>query len=141
MDKSKLLKLLKSFKEDGLTANQYTLELMSDGQVTSEEWAEFLNEPDIKKYIKKQMEIVREANINRMVQSSADSRSVGQSNLINALSKLNQETDNSKDPIFIYCYVPLTKDQEKAPNVLDYDMTDKIDYVDAETGKIVFRKD
>ena len=121
--KDQLFNLLKSYKQEGLTANQYELEDMSDGNVSSSKWSELLREPDVQKYIKNEMDVIRTAEVNKMVHNSADSRSVGQSQLINALTKLESEEHEDLGPAFIYCYIPLTEEQKHAKNVMPFNIT------------------
>lgn len=118
--KKQLFDLLKSYKQEGLIANQYDLETLSNGHILAEEWSELLREPDVQKYIRTEMEVIRNAEVNKMVHNSADSRSVGQSQLINALTKLDTEDEVDKGTIFIYSYVPLTEEQTHAENILPF---------------------
>ena len=63
------------------------------------------------------MNIIRSAAINDMVHKAPDSNSVGQSQLINALGKLDEKATKKEGPVFIYSYVPLNDEQKYAPNV------------------------
>jgi len=121
--KKQLFNLLKSYKQEGLVANQYDLEELSEGNISADTWSELLREPDVQKYIKLEMEVIRNAEVNKMIKDSADSRSVGQSQLLNALTKLDTETQEDKGPAFIYCYVPLTEEQQHAKNVLPFQIS------------------
>lgn len=80
-------------------------------------WREFLMHPKTQDYIRMEMEIIRNAAINEMVQNSADSRSVGQSQLLNALQKIDDGDSKRNGPTFIYCHVPVNREQSHATNV------------------------
>ena len=54
-----------------------------------------------------------------MVKDISISKSVGQAQLIGALNKQLKETQSAKEgPTFIYTYVPLSKEQEQAENIV-----------------------
>lgn len=140
--KSKLFELFKSFQADAITANQYDLEELSEGKIPATQWSEFLREPDVKKYIKQEMEVITSSEIYKMVKDSADSRSVGQSQLINALSKLEGDTDEHLGPAFIYTYIPLTAEQQQATNVKPFNITNDANHTnDLDNFKFDFHND
>ena len=117
----KLAELTRYFQElgqNGLTLNHYELAEQteeSDPQI----WKAFLMEPSTSDFIRNEMDLIRGAQLNKMVQDSARSRSVGQSQLINALSKMDEKGTRKDGPVFIYCYVPLNPEQESASNVVN----------------------
>lgn len=119
-EKARLFNLLKEMKEEGITGNQYDLEELSEYTISADLWSELLREPDVREYRKKEIEIIRESEIFKMIKDSSQSRSVGQSQLMNALGKLGEQDDEDKGPAFIYCYVPLTEEQMEAKNVLPF---------------------
>lgn len=103
-------------KEEAFNLNHYQL-----AEITNVKdpliWREFLMDPKTIDYVTSEMTLIRNAAINQMVQHAPNSNSVGQSQLINALAKI-EETSNKKDgATFIYCFVPLNEAQKKAPNV------------------------
>ena len=102
--------------EEGLYLNHYQLT-----QATTIEdaiqWKLFLTDPQVVDYISTEMNIIRSAAINDMVHKAPDSNSVGQSQLINALGKLDEKATKKEGPVFIYSYVPLNNEQKYAPNV------------------------
>jgi hypothetical protein len=81
------------------------------------QWKLFLMDPRVTTYIRSEMDIIRGAAINTMIQTSPDSRSVGQSQLLNALQKIDDDAPRKEGPAFIYCHVPLNNPQKAAPNV------------------------
>ena len=63
------------------------------------------------------MEIIRKAAMNELFANAGDSNSVGKAQLLNAISKYDEDNSVKDGPVFIYTYVPLNSEQEKAPNV------------------------
>lgn len=80
-------------------------------------WREFLLETDVRNYIDVEMNILQHTELNKIVSNVGNSRSVGQAQLLSALDKLNKTTTTKDGPVFIYSYVPLSNQQEKAPNI------------------------
>lgn len=105
-----------SLQETALSLSHYQLAQMTD--ITDAIiWKEFLIDPRTADYVASEMQIIRSAAINEMVQKAPNSRSVGQSQLINALQKLDEAASHKEGPVFIYSYVPLNEQQKAAPNV------------------------
>ena len=84
-------------------------------------WKDFLMDPRTVDYVTSEMNIIRTAAINAMVSKAPNSNSVGQSQLINALQKLDEKAVKKEGPAFIYCYVPLNKEQKQAPNIISFE--------------------
>lgn len=109
-----------SLGEEGLYMNHYQLAqhtIINDPL----QWKAFLTDPKAVDYISTEMNIIRNAAINDMVHKAPNSNSVGQSQLINALGKLDEKATKKEGPIFIYTYVPLNNEQKYAPNVRTLD--------------------
>lgn len=105
-----------SLGEEGLYLNHYQLSEVTDIE-DAIQWKLFLTDPQVVDYISTEMNIIRTAAINDMVHKAPDSNSVGQSQLINALGKLDEKATKKEGPVFIYSYVPLNKEQKYAPNI------------------------
>lgn len=106
--------------QEGLYMSHYELAeqtLIGDPQV----WKNYLMDPRTVDYISSEMTVVRNATMNKMVSNAADSNSVGQSQLLNALSKIDEKAAHKEGPAFIYCYVPLNDKQKEAPNIRKVD--------------------
>ena len=102
--------------EEGLYKTHYQLAQethISDALL----WKNFLMDPRTVDYISTEMNIIRNATVNYMVSQAGDSNSVGQSQLLNALQKIDEKASHKDGPTFIYMYVPLNEEQKKAPNV------------------------
>lgn len=119
LDKTQYKKLFKVFVdlgEEGLYLSHYELALHTEyNNVT--DWKDFLMDPRTVDYVTSEMNIIRSAAINSMVAKAPNSNSVGQSQLINALQKLDEKAVKKEGPVFIYSYVPLNNQQKQAPNV------------------------
>jgi len=106
--------------EEGLYMNHYQLAQATEIP-RAWQWKTFLTDPKVVDYITTEMNIIRNAAINEMVHKAPDSNSVGQSQLINALGKLDEKAVKKEGPVFIYTYVPLNDEQKYAPNIRTLD--------------------
>jgi hypothetical protein len=106
----------KSLGREGLYASHYDL-FEKTRYSTPDIWKEFLLLPEVVEYIRVEMEIIRKAAMNELFANAGDSNSVGKAQLLNAISKYDEDNSTKEGPIFIYTYVPLNSEQEKAPNV------------------------
>lgn len=104
--------------ERALTMNHYQLALETNVENPTI-WRAFLLDPKVADYINSEMNIIRAASINEIVQNAPNSKSVGQAQLVNALLRINETAENKEGPVFIYTYVPLNEEQKFAPNVMD----------------------
>lgn len=101
---------------DGLYMNHY--QLAQETPISDVlKWKAFLMDPRTVDYCSTEMNVIRTATINYMVSKAGDSNSVGQSQLINALQKLDEKATHKEGPAFIYMYVPLNNEQKQAPNI------------------------
>lgn len=109
-------KVFKELREEALYLSHYQLAQetkIQDPQI----WKEYLMDPRTTDYINSEMALIRSTTINYMVRNAQDSNSVGQSQLINAITKLDERSSHKEGPAFVYCYVPLNNEQAEAPNV------------------------
>ena len=106
----------KNLGREGLYASHYDL-FEKTNYSTPDIWKEFLLLPEVVEYIRIEMEIIRKAAMNELFANAGDSNSVGKAQLLNAISKYDEDNSVKDGPIFIYTYVPLNSEQEKAPNV------------------------
>ena len=121
-----LWKRFKDLGQNGLYASHYDLYKYTD-YATPDEWKNFLLLPSVVEYIRVEMEIIRKAAMNELFANAGDSNSVGKAQLLNAISKYDEDNSQKEGPIFVYTYVPLNKEQAKAENVYqeDYDIFKK----------------
>lgn len=84
-------------------------------------WKEFLLEPKVADWIRTEIGLIQEAELKKMIKGASKTRSVGQAQLINSFAKLSETRVTKEGPIFIYTYVPLSPEQEQAPNVVKLD--------------------
>ena len=114
--KESMWQTFKKYKEDAIVMNHYDFAEKTD--YTEDEWLDFLSETDVKDYIDKQLKVIQQAELSKMIKDVASSNSVGQAQLMNALQRLSEnKTEKKEGPIFIYTYVPLTDAQQEAENI------------------------
>ena len=117
--KSELWEKFKEIGKNAITMNHYDLH-ETFPEYTLTQWKDFLLEKDVEDFIKSENKILQTAELNKMLQNVANSRSVGQAQLINTLSKIQDEHSGTKEgPMFIYNYIPLDEHQAKASNIFE----------------------
>lgn len=120
MDESQKQEMWEQFKAleaKAISMNHYDLARLTnikDVQL----WKQFLTDPEVSAYIDQEAQILTQTELRKLASDVSDSRSVGQAQLINAMSKLTDNKITKEGPIFIYTYVPLSESQEKAPNII-----------------------
>lgn len=119
LDNNTLNKLWEIFKEQGeeaITWNHYELAERTE-EHNPEIWKTFLMDPTIAAWIQSELNIIQNTELKKMVKGASSTRSVGQAQLINAFSKLNETSGTKEGPVFIYSHVPLNNQQKHAPDV------------------------
>lgn len=114
--KQEMWQQFKALEAKAISMNHYDLARITtikDVQL----WKQFLTDPEVSAYIDQEAQILTQTELRKLASDVSDSRSVGQAQLINAMSKLTDTKTTKEGPIFIYTYVPLSESQEKAPNV------------------------
>lgn len=113
---TELWELFREQGEDAITWNHYEL-----AECTSEHdpevWKSFLMHSDVVAWIQSEVQIIQNSELKKMTKGAAKTRSVGQAQLINAFTKMNDNSGAKEGPIFIYIHTPLNAQQENAPNV------------------------
>lgn len=104
---------------DALYMNHY--ELQAATMIPSATWKELLQINEIANWVKSELKTLRQAELAKITQDVSESKSVGQAQLITALQKVDSEQNVKVGPAFVYCYVPLDVNQEKADNVKKLD--------------------
>lgn len=113
---NKLQECYKNLGAKAFTLNHYEL-AKSTGLADPQTWKEFLMEPEMQQYISTETALIRNAELHKITSNLEGSRSVGQAQLISALTKLEDNQNMANGPAFIYSYVPLSDDQKAASNV------------------------
>jgi len=114
--------------KEALVMNHYDLnEVEKDIKVG--DWKTFLMTQEVKDWIASELKLIHSSELNKLVENVSTSRSVGQAQLLNSLQKFTEENDKKEGPAFIYSYVPVNPDEEKAPNL----QTNKKDVFKVET--------
>lgn len=106
----------KNLGQEALYASHYDL-FTKTAYKTPDVWKDFILLPEVVEYTRVEMEIIRKSAMNELFANAGDSNSVGKAQLLNAISKYDEDNSTKEGPIFIYTYVPLNQEQEKAPNV------------------------
>jgi len=118
--------MFKALEAKAIQMNHYDLARVTN-QKDVQLWKQFLTDPEVTAYIDQEAQILTQSELRKLASDVSDSRSVGQAQLINAMSKLTDNKTIKEGPMFIYTYVPLTEAQAKASNVqtAKYDLFDK----------------
>ena len=113
-----LWKHFEKLGQDAITMSHYDL-AVAVPNTTRNEWRDFLNEPDVTEFTKKEMRIISDTIQKQMITGIADGgdKSVGRAQIINTLEKLSDNTSTKFGPAFIYTYVPPDTEQVQAENV------------------------
>lgn len=121
-NKDKMYILQEAFNDllpDSLTMNQY--QLAEQTEFDADEWSEFLHDGAVSKAIESEVALIIRANKAKLITSAADNdRSVGAAQMLNAMGKIDGD-DKSEEHFYIYSYVPLTPNEEKADHVRQED--------------------
>lgn len=108
-----------SLGRDAIFKNHYELsDIFPD--YTSEDWRDFLLEPDVQAYIFSEQRLMLQVEQRKIAKDASDSKSVGQAQMITALDKMTQQIEEQKSgPICIYSYIDLTPEQKEF-SIIDY---------------------
>jgi hypothetical protein len=101
-------KILEAYKtlctaigSEALTLNHYDL-AKTTKIGTPEDWKKFLMEPEIADWISSELAVIQDSELKKLLHNISNSHSVGQAQIIGALSKLTDQKVKSDGPIFIY---------------------------------------
>ena len=96
---------------------------------SSDEWGEFLSDGSVAKYIEKQTNLFKAAQMRKLVAKSTENdKSVGTAQMLNAIGK-TLDDDDAETHTFIYTHVPLNAMEKHAATVAvdtDWDVPDVI---------------
>lgn len=118
--KEELKKIFLELGPEAFTLNHYELAELTTVK-NPPEWKEFLTDLDISQWIESEITIIQQTELKKLTSNVAKSRSVGQAQLISAMNKIQESGTEKKGPAFIYCYIPLTEEQQAADNVIKLD--------------------
>jgi hypothetical protein len=114
---NEMWEIFRALGVDALSLNHYNLAEATpihDPQL----WKEFLMEHEVSEWIRSELALIQESELNKMIHNISKSRSVGQAQLMNALAKLGEHKTSKDGPTFIYTYVPLNPEQTQAENII-----------------------
>lgn len=89
--------------------------------ITIDHWKAFITDGRVAKHIQEEFDTIKSVELRKIINNISESKSVGQAQLINALTKLTEGDDEKKGPAFIYTYIPPTVEQEQADNIIMLD--------------------
>lgn len=119
LDKQQYEKLFTVFSKLGVEATTIThYDLAEKTEINDYVlWREFLLDPRTTDWRKTEMSIIKQGQINKIIHSAADSKSVGNAQIINAFANMDKDERKKDGPAFIYTHVPLNKEQEHSKAV------------------------
>lgn len=95
--------------ETALTYSQY--DLAKETPYTIEEWAAFLKDGQVAKYLDDEIELYKQAQMRKLIQKATlNDKSVGTAQMLNAIGK-TMDDDQVEQNFFIYSYVPPTANE------------------------------
>ena len=101
--------------DEALQLDQYELEKATG--IPSSQWSKFLRDGQVQKFIEQETELFKAAQMRKLIaRATTNDKSVGTAQMLNAIGK-TLEDDNAEPTVFIYSYVPLTYEEQQAPNV------------------------
>jgi endo-1,4-beta-D-glucanase Y len=111
--------MMEMFKAVGPKALSYSHYDLADKTEAfdPESWKAFLMLPAVSEWIRTELDMLQSSELRKLIQGVSSSRSVGQAQLINSLTKMQESNGLKEGPIFIYSYVPLDNEQMHAPTV------------------------
>ena len=116
-----LFNLFKSHGKDSLKCNHYDLVALT-GTGTPDMWKEFLQDPQVNDYIRKETELLQAAEFRKILFDVSDKdTSVGKAQLINAMMSVTEKQTNKEGPIIIYSYIQPNEEQKHAENIVRVD--------------------
>jgi hypothetical protein len=116
-----LWKIFESLGDKALALSHYDL-VKETKHGTPQLWKEFLTTREVADWVKSEQSIIQNAELNKLVNGISKSHSVGQAQIMSILSKLQEQKSVKDGPVFIYTYIPLSKDQEQAENIVKLDI-------------------
>lgn len=106
-----------SIGRDALAMDHYDLASMDDH--TPLDWKAFITDNRVKKYITEEFKLIEQAELHKMISNSHSNKSIGNVQMVSTLSRRAEGKENIKEgPAYIYTYVPLSSEQEKAENIV-----------------------
>jgi uncharacterized membrane-anchored protein YjiN (DUF445 family) len=118
-----MFKKFKSLGKEGIYSDHYALSKHFP-EYTTDVWKNFLMDQQVAEYINSEFEAIKNAELRKTIATINDSaNSVGRAQIINSLVKAIQDGKSMNDngPKFIYIYIPPTKEQKQAENIVKLD--------------------
>lgn len=110
--------LFKAYGKEALKCNHYDLVVLTKNY-TANDWKDFLQEPSVNDYIRKETELLQAAEFRKILFDVSDKdTSVGKAQLINAMMSVSEKQTNKTGPIVIYTYIQPNTEQKNAENIV-----------------------
>lgn len=114
----KLFSLFKAAGKEALKCNHYDLVGLI-GTGSPDMWKEFLQDPQVNDYIRKETELLQAAEFRKILFDVSDKdTSVGKAQLINAMMSVTEKQTNKEGPIIIYSYIQPNDEQKNTENIV-----------------------
>jgi len=113
-----MMKIFNDLGEEAFYLTHYDLARKNLG-FSIEDWREFLRFQAVSDYINEEVNSLLDTATRKILKSVDSAKGqVGTAQLLTALNKLQSNNPDKSGPIFIYTYVPLTKEEEQALNIV-----------------------
>jgi len=116
-DLIKMQDIFNSFQSDALYMSHYDLAARSKGEFSPIDWRVFLNDYRVVEFLEEELNMIQRNAIMKMMKDIDQSKSTGQAQLLNTLVQQSTKNKSKDGPVFIYTYIPLSEQEEAAPNV------------------------
>lgn len=119
-DEAQFIELQSRFNELGEDALSYSHhELATITGIDSQAWKEFLMDTRVSDYLKHETDVMIQVKYRKAIKDlDTNSKSYGAAQVFNALAKANEKDEGpAEGPTFVYCYIPLSKEEKQAGNI------------------------
>lgn len=102
--------------QDPFAMGHHELAVMTGEE--SQSWKEFLMDHRVSKWLSEETELRKEQKIRQIIAGlDANSKSPGTAQTLSALQNSQKKANEKDGPTFVYCYIPLSKEEKKANNI------------------------
>jgi hypothetical protein len=108
--------IFKGLGKEALSYSHYDLHTKCPAY-SADTWKTFLMLPEVSEWVRTEHSLLQDSELRKLLSNISSSRSVGQAQLINSLTKIADSGGAKDGPAFIYTYVPLDNQQAHASNV------------------------
>lgn len=91
-------------------------ELSERTNISPIDWKKFLTDTRVNLFLTEELRLLQKSKVRAMMKDIEKSKSPGQAQLLNTLITQAEVKQNREGPIFIYSYIPLSKEEQHASN-------------------------